>query len=102
MTQCGDAFAEPEPGPSLAGQDRRSEVAKGKRGSSVLSEEALIGRRVRVREDHRTPEWRGQAGTIARRWGDPSYTALDVLLDDGDWQLFWHHELKEIDDGRGA
>ncbi len=102
MTQCGDVLAEPEPGVSLAGQDRRSEVAEGKRGSSVLSEEAQIGRRVRVREDYRTPGWRGKVGTIAKRWGDPSYTALDVLLDDGGLQLFWHHELQEIDDDGGG
>ena len=90
------------PGVSLAGQDRRSGVAEGKRGSYVLSEEAQIGRRVRVREDHRTSDWRGKAGTIAKRWGDPSYTALDVLLDDGGQQLFWHHELEEGDGGTGA
>jgi hypothetical protein len=35
-------------------------------------------------------------GTIKKRWGDPSYTALDVLLDDGSLRLFWHHELEEI------
>lgn len=63
----------------------------------MLSEEAQIGRRVRVREDHQAPDWRGKAGTIAKRWGDPSYTALDVLLDDGGRQLFWHHELEEVD-----
>ncbi len=68
----------------------------------MLSEEAQIGRRVRVGEDHRTPDWRGKAGTIAKRWGDPSYSALDVLLDDGGQQLFWHHELEEVgDDGGG-
>ena len=66
----------------------------------MLSEEAQIGRRVKVREDHRTLDWRGKAGTIAKRWGDPSYTALDVLLDDGGQQLFWHHELEEVDGGR--
>lgn len=61
-----------------------------------MSEEAQIGKRVRVREDHRTPDWRGQERTIDKRWGDPNYTALDVLLDDGDRQLFWHHELEEV------
>jgi hypothetical protein len=35
-------------------------------------------------------------GTIAKRWGDPNYVALDVLLDDGSTQLFWHHELEEV------
>jgi hypothetical protein len=35
-------------------------------------------------------------GTIEKRWGDPDYIALDVLLDDGSSELFWHHELEEI------
>ena len=35
-------------------------------------------------------------GTIEKRWGDPRYIALDVLLEDGTQQLFWHHELEEI------
>jgi hypothetical protein len=29
--------------------------------------------------------------------GDPTYTVLDVLLGDGSQQLFWHHELEEVD-----
>jgi hypothetical protein len=65
----------------------------------VLSEEAQIGKRVRVRENHRTANWRGREGTILKSWGDPTYTALDVLLDDGRSQLFWHHELEEADGG---
>ena len=67
----------------------------------MLSEDAQIGKRVRVRENHRMAIWRGQEGTIAKSWGDPTYTALDVLLDDGRSQLFWHHEL-EVADGRVA
>ena len=62
----------------------------------MLSEEARIGKRVRVRADHRSTILRGQAGTIEKRWGDPNYLALDVLLDDGRSELFWHHELEEI------
>jgi hypothetical protein len=61
-----------------------------------LSEEAQLGKRVRVRENYRTPEWRGREGTILKSWGAPTYTALDVLLDDGVSQLFWHHELEEV------
>jgi hypothetical protein len=30
------------------------------------------------------------------RWGNPTYPALDVLLDDGNLQLFLSHELEEI------
>jgi hypothetical protein len=68
----------------------------------MLPEETQIGRRVRVREDHHTPHWRGREGIITKRWGDPGYTALDVQLDDGSLQLFWHHELQEIDDDGGG
>jgi hypothetical protein len=69
----------------------------------MRSEEAQIGKRVRVRKDHRTANWRGQEGTIVKRWGNPGYTALDILLDDGNRQLFWYHELEEVaEDDRGA
>ncbi|MBA2512669.1 MAG: hypothetical protein H0V28_14465 [Rubrobacteraceae bacterium] len=67
----------------------------------MLSEEAQIGRRVRVREAHRAPDRRGRDGTITRAWGDPNYTALDVLLDDVSRQLFWRHELEELDGDGG-
>jgi hypothetical protein len=60
----------------------------------MRSEEAQIGKRVRVRMDSRKTNLRGKEGTIAKRWGNPSFTALDVMLDDGDWQLFWYEELE--------
>jgi hypothetical protein len=75
------------------------------RGSEMFMspEEARIGKRVRVRKNLRTTTLRGQEGTIAKRWGNPGYPALDVLLDDGGWQLFWYHELEPLDEGdRGA
>jgi hypothetical protein len=65
----------------------------------VFSEVALVGTRVRVRDSLLRSELRGKIGTIAGRWGSPDYLALDVLLDDGIMQLFWHHELEEIEDG---
>jgi hypothetical protein len=66
-------------------------------------EEAQIGKRVRVRNDLRKTNLRGRQGMIAKRWGNPGYPALDVVLDDGDWQLFWYYELEEIDvNDRGA
>lgn len=61
-----------------------------------MSDEARIGTRVRVRAEYRSPHLRGKTGTVTHRWGDPNYVALDVRLDDGDEQLFWHHELEEI------
>ena len=63
----------------------------------MTSEEAVIGARVRVDESGWRSEWHGLTGTISRRWGNPEYLALDVLLEDGRTQLFWHHELEEID-----
>jgi hypothetical protein len=64
----------------------------------VKSEEGHLGKRVRVRKDHRKTELRGLEGTIAHRWGNPDYSAFDVLLDGGEWQLFWHHELEDVDE----
>ena len=62
----------------------------------MLSEEARIGKRVRIRADHRSTALRGLEGTIENRWGNPDHVALDVLLDDGRSELFWYHELEEI------
>ena len=64
----------------------------------MRSEEAWVGKRVRVREDHRSASLRGREGTIVQRWGNPSYAALDVLLDEGNSLLFWFHELEEVDE----
>lgn len=63
----------------------------------MVSQEALVGMRVKVREDCSTARLRGLKGTITKRWGDPDYLALDVLLDDRRTQLLWHHELEVID-----
>lgn len=59
------------------------------------SREARTGMRVRVSSDYRKPELRGAAGRIVGSYGDPSYLAVDVRLDDGRSELFWHHELEE-------
>jgi hypothetical protein len=61
----------------------------------MRSEQAQIGARVDYSGVH--SEWRGLTGTVSGKWGSPAYLALDVLLDDGRTQLFWHHELEEID-----
>ena len=63
----------------------------------MRSEQAQIGTRVRVGEDSGLrSEWRGLTGTIRAKWGNPEYPALDVLLEDGRTQLFWHHELENL------
>ncbi len=69
----------------------------------MLSEEARIGKRVRVREGARPrPSLPAPAGSIQKMWWDPSYPALDVLLDDGTLRLFWYHELEEEVDAKDA
>jgi hypothetical protein len=62
----------------------------------MRSEQARIGARVRVSESGLRSEWRGLTGTISAKWGNPDYLALDVRMQDGRMQLFWHHELEEI------
>jgi hypothetical protein len=62
----------------------------------VRSEEARIGAMVRVGESGLRSKWRGLTGRIRAMWGDPEYVALDVLLEDGHSQLFWHHELEDV------
>ena len=65
----------------------------------MRSEQAQIGAKVRVDYSGSCSEWRGLTGTVSRKWGNPEYLALDVLLDDRRKQLFWHHELEEIAEG---
>ena len=61
------------------------------------SEETRIGMRVRVRNSLLRAELCGKEGKITERLGSPDYVALNVLLDDGSRQLFWHHELDPVD-----
>jgi hypothetical protein len=49
----------------------------------MTSEEAVVGSRVRVSGQYRVEHLRGQVGMITKRWGNPRYIALDVLMDDG-------------------
>ena len=62
----------------------------------MKSEQASIGARVRVGECGLRSELRGLTGKIIGRWGHPEYLALDVRMEDGSSQLFWHHELEEV------
>jgi hypothetical protein len=64
----------------------------------VPSEEAQVGAKVRVRNDHRKPELWGMVGTVEQRWGKPNHTALLVRLEDGRYELFRHHELAEVEE----
>lgn len=94
MRTAFSAFAGKGSGAPASGP---TEGSKG-RATPMKSEDAIVGKRVRVREDHRKANLRGRRGTIVERWGNPSHAALDVLLDEGEWQLFWYHELEELDE----
>ncbi len=65
----------------------------------MRSEDAQIGAKVRVGYSGLHSEWWGLTGTVSGKWGNPEYLALDVRLEDGRTQLFWHHELEEIAEG---
>ena len=57
--------------------------------------EARPGVRVRVGEGYRKAELRGALGTVQQIWGNPNYhMALLVRLEDGRYELFWHHDLQ--------
>jgi hypothetical protein len=60
-----------------------------------------VGKRVGVREDHRIASLRMREGAIAKRWGNPGYAALDVLLDDCSLRLVWYHELEQVEEDDG-
>jgi hypothetical protein len=60
----------------------------------MSSEEAVVGKRVKVRPEHRREELRGASGTIRQRYGAPEYVALEVDLGRGRNELFWHFELE--------
>ena len=55
-----------------------------------------IGTRVRVQLDYRKPHRQGAVGTIKKRYGIPDYTAFEVMFPDGQTELFWDHQLKEV------
>jgi hypothetical protein len=69
---------------------------------SLESHEDLPGVRVRVSQNERRPELRGMVGTVETCFGHPEYVALDVRLEDGHLELFWHHQLEKVDDALGA
>ena len=66
------------------------------------SHEARPGMLVRVKHDSRRPEFKGMVGIIKQRFGDPNYAALDIQLEDGRLELFWHHQLEKLEEAMTA
>ena len=64
---------------------------------SLESHEARLGIRVRVAHSDISPQLRGMLGTIETCYGHPEYVALDVRLDDGQYELFWAHGLQKVE-----
>jgi len=64
---------------------------------SLESHEARLGLRVRVAHSDISPQLRGMLGTIETCYGHPEYLALDVRLDDGQYELFWAHGLQKVE-----
>ena len=65
------------------------------------SHEARLGVRVRVAQSDISPQLRGMLGTIETCYGHPEYLALDVRLDDGQYELFWAHGLQKVEQEAG-
>ena len=59
-------------------------------------EQALVGKKVRVRGERHEPELRGVVGSVLRCYGEPEYLALEVIPKDGRPRLFWHHEVEGV------
>ena len=68
------------------------------RGDSLECHEARCGGRVRVAQSDISPQLRGMLGTIKTCYGHPEYLALDVRLDDGQYELFWAHGLQKVEE----
>jgi hypothetical protein len=69
---------------------------QGKDTQDMRSEQAQIGASVRVSDSGLHSDLRGLRGTVSGLWGHPEYLALDVRMEDGSSELFWHYELEEI------
>ncbi len=62
------------------------------------SNEVHPGVIVRVRKGYRKSEYDGMLGIVKGTFGHPDYAAVDVQLEDGRLELFWHHQLDKLDE----
>jgi hypothetical protein len=65
----------------------------------ITTQDARVGKKVRVRGDRRRPELRGTVVSVLRCYGEPEHLALEVELGGGRPRVFWRHELEEIGGG---
>jgi hypothetical protein len=59
-------------------------------------QKALVGRKVRVREDHSNSELRGTVGKVVGSYGGEELMVLDVHFPDGRYQLLWPGDLDDV------
>jgi hypothetical protein len=62
----------------------------------MRAEEACVGMKVRVREEHRILERRGMVGKVVGRYGEEEYVVVDMRFSDGQRWLFWPEDLEEV------
>jgi hypothetical protein len=62
----------------------------------MRAEEACVGMKVRVREEHRILERRGMVGKVVGRYGGEEYVVVDMRFPDGQRWLFWPEDLEEV------
>lgn len=67
---------------------------------SVVTGEARVGARVRVRGHHRIAQRRGMVGMIIDRYGGEEHVAVDVRFPNGERRLFWPGDLETISSSR--
>jgi len=59
-------------------------------------EKALIGTKVRVRQDHMISELRGTVGKVEGSYGGEELMVVDVHFPDRRYQLFWPGDLDDV------
>jgi hypothetical protein len=65
---------------------------------SMKLEDVSVGSSVQVQLDYRKPHRRGAVGTVKKRYGTGEYTAFEVLFSNGKRELFWGHQLEELEE----
>jgi hypothetical protein len=65
-------------------------------------EDVRVGSSVQVQLDYRKPHRRGAVGTVKKRYGPREYLAFEVLFSDGQRELFWGHQLEELEKAKKA
>ena len=68
----------------------------------MRAEEACVGMKVRVSQEHRISERRGMVGKVVGRYGPEEYVVVDMRSSDGLRWLFWPEDLEEVCSSSGS